>query len=157
VPAVIRGYGQRAFDQGLGRSLWFVGGADPDYIIPAIRRFPSWRRNDLWSGVGLACVYAGGAEIDEVNALCSAVGHSWTHLAQGAAFAAAARHRAGNITSQTENNCKVICGLSVSEASEICNQTLSGIGIGEGAAAYEIWRHLIRNQMIAIKAPKVVA
>ena len=62
VPAAIRGYGQRAFDQGLGRSLWFVCGADPDYIISAIRRFPMMRRDDVWSGIGLACTYAGGAE-----------------------------------------------------------------------------------------------
>src|SRR5262249_14316783 len=48
--AVVRGYGLRVFDQGLGRSLWFVGGADPDYITSMILRFPLWRRNDLWSG-----------------------------------------------------------------------------------------------------------
>ncbi len=150
-PAVIRGYGQRAFDQGLGRSLWFVGGADPDYIISAIQQFPEQRRDDLWSGVGLACTYAGGAEASEIHALRLASGRAWIHLAQGAAFAAAARLRAGNLTAQTELSCQVLCRLSADEAAETCNQSLANLAPDDGAPAYEIWRYLIREKMMAIE------
>ena len=96
----LRGYGLRAFDQGLGRSLWFVGGVDPEYITSAILRFPKSRRNDLWSGIGLACTYTGGGDSGEVRELRRASGAHWPHIAQGAVFAAGARHRAGNMADQ---------------------------------------------------------
>ncbi|MEM8934463.1 MAG: DUF1702 family protein, partial [Acidobacteriota bacterium] len=57
IPARIRGYGRRAFDQGVGRSLWFVDGHDVDRITRTIAGFPADRRPDLWSGVGLASIY----------------------------------------------------------------------------------------------------
>ncbi len=61
-PAGPFGYARRAFDQGLGRSLWFVEGADAAHIAAAISAFPQSRRADLWSGVGLASAYAGGVD-----------------------------------------------------------------------------------------------
>lgn len=149
-PRIIRGYGQRAFDQGLGRSLWFVAGADPDYIVSIIHRFSDRRRNDLWSGVGLACTYAGGAERCDVEALRQAVGPSWADLAQGAAFAAAARYRAGNVTTQTELNCKLLCGVSVDKAAAICDETLDEVSSGDGTPSYEVWRCLIRERFMTL-------
>ena len=53
-------YFLRAFDQGVGRALWFVHGARHDAVADAVERFPRRRRPDLWSGVGLAAVFAGG-------------------------------------------------------------------------------------------------
>jgi enediyne biosynthesis protein E3 len=50
------------FDQGLGRSLWFVTGADTDRLELTIASFPEERRSDLWAGAGLACAYAGGID-----------------------------------------------------------------------------------------------
>src|ERR1041385_82545 len=50
----LRGYALRAFDQGLGRSLWFVEGASPARIAATIASFDLQRRGDLWSGAGLA-------------------------------------------------------------------------------------------------------
>src|SRR5215475_1562232 len=56
-PGRVGGYAARAFDQGLGRSLWFVAGSDPARIHAAMSRFENTRHSDLWSGVGLACAY----------------------------------------------------------------------------------------------------
>ena len=94
---VERGLGsrQRAVrDQGLGRCLWFHECADPEALGLRVAEFPPWRRADLWSGIGLAAVYAGGAEQDELRALVEAADGYRAHLAQGAAFACAARLRA---------------------------------------------------------------
>src|ERR1700754_721834 len=60
IPNRLEGYERRVFDQGLGRSIWFVKGADVVAVVKAIEAFPSERRDDLWSGTGLACAYAGG-------------------------------------------------------------------------------------------------
>jgi|SRR5579872_1559937 len=153
---IIDGYGKRVFDQGLGRSLWFVAGADPDYIVSIIQRFHGTRRNDLWSGVGLACTYAGGAERGAVEALRLAVGPSWAHLAQGAAFAAAARHRAGNVNAKAELNCRLLSGLSVQAAAEICDRASQNLESDNGTPAYEIWRCLIRERLMASQCSEPV-
>src|SRR5436189_4188051 len=65
-PAAFEGYALRVFDQGLGRSLWFVSGADPKWIAGVISAFPEDRRADLWCGVGLACAYAVGCAEREI-------------------------------------------------------------------------------------------
>src|SRR6185436_17797456 len=60
IPTRLNGYERRVFDQGLGRSIWFVKGANVTAVASAINSFPFARREDLWSGVGLASAYAGG-------------------------------------------------------------------------------------------------
>jgi hypothetical protein len=143
---MLRGYGWRCFDQGLGRSLWFVSGADPKYIASAIMRFPEARRDDLWSGIGLACTYAGGADGSDVRMLRLASGPHWPHLAQGAVFAAGARQRAGNMASQTEMACQWLCGLSALRAAELCDETLRSV-TENNTPAYEEWRRRIREHL----------
>ncbi|HEU4424939.1 MAG TPA: DUF1702 family protein, partial [Pilimelia sp.] len=55
-------YAARAIDQGIGRAMWFVGGADAELVATMIDKFPEQRRADLYSGAGLAATYAGGAD-----------------------------------------------------------------------------------------------
>ena len=143
---MLRGYGMRAFDQGLGRSLWFVSGADPEYIDSAVNHFPGARRDDLWSGIGLACGYAGGADGSAVQMLRLASGPHWPHLAQGAVFAAGARQRAGNMAPQTEMACQWLCGLSALRAAELCDETLHSVTEND-TPAYEEWRRRIREHL----------
>jgi enediyne biosynthesis protein E3 len=61
-PSYLSAYARRAFDQGLGRSIWFVEGADVIRIPQTIAAFPPVRHADLWSGIGLACAYSGGVD-----------------------------------------------------------------------------------------------
>ena len=97
-------YARRAFDQGLGRSLWFVEGADIPQITATIAAFDDERQCDLWSGIGLACAYAGGANNEDIGALREAAGGFLPQVAQGAAFAAQARRRAGNPADHTNSH-----------------------------------------------------
>jgi hypothetical protein len=140
VPRHLSSYGRRVFDQGLGRSLWFVDGADVARIPRTIAGFPSSRRADLWSGVGLGCAYAGGRERAALEALSEASGPFHPHLAQGAAFAAKARQRAGNPAAHTELACAILCGLSAEEAAALTDQTLAELPAGGPEPAFEIWR-----------------
>jgi hypothetical protein len=103
IPKRVTGYAARAFDQGLGRSLWFVEGGDVARVRQTIAEFPENRQLDLWSGIGLACVYAGEVNETALNLLRDASGAFRPQLAQGAAFAAKARCRAGNPTAYTEH------------------------------------------------------
>jgi hypothetical protein len=142
-PRRLSGYALHAFDQGLGRSLWFAKGADVEQIIATLKAFPVERQADLWSGVGLACTYAGGAQPAEIQALHTSAKVYRPHLAQGAAFAAKARQRADNPTVQADLACRILCGVSASEAAEVTDSSLSGLVHDE--TAYETWRERIRS------------
>ncbi|GAB6068471.1 DUF1702 family protein [Methylothermus subterraneus] len=142
-PPKLWGYARCAFDQGLGRSLWFVQGADPERIAAAIAAFAEPRRYDLWSGVGLACAYAGGADEAALNLLRERAGRYLPQLAQGAAFAAKARQRAGNLAAHTELACRVLGDLSAQAAAALTDQALAMISPSE-PLAYERWRRLIQ-------------
>jgi hypothetical protein len=141
VPRRLRGYARRAFDQGLGRSLWFVRGASPEGIAEAIGAFPSARRPDLWSGTGLACAYAGGVTREAILRLRQLGAGFEPQLAQGAAFAAKARQLAGNETPATDMACAVLCGASAAEAAVVTDEaSAEGLSASAAEPAYEVWR-----------------
>ena len=141
----VRGYAFRAFDQGLGRSLWFVEGANAGRIPKVISAFPASRHADLWSGVGLACAYAGCIDSDSTRTLQKAAGPFRPQLAQGATFAAKARQRAGNPAEHTEQICRILCGLSAEEAARVTDSALEGLPPDGDEPAYEEWRRRIQN------------
>jgi enediyne biosynthesis protein E3 len=146
VPRKLEGYAQRGFDQGLGRSLWFVNGADVRLIPRTIAAFPEPRHADLWSGVGLACGYAGGRDRAEIEMLARAAGLHRSSLAQGVAFAAEARERAGNPTEHTELACQVICGMSAAAAAAVTEETGRDLPPDRPTEpAFEVWRRRIQD------------
>ena len=145
-PARLSGYAPRAFDQGLGRSIWFVKGARVSAVREALDAFGPARRADLWSGVGLACTYAGGVGRAEMEWLRDAAASHRPQLAQGAAFASETRRRAGNVNDHAEAACQVFCGRSLAEAAAVTQCALEGLR-GEGESpAYEVWRLRIQAE-----------
>jgi enediyne biosynthesis protein E3 len=124
VPDRVKGYARRVFDQGVGRSLWFVEGADPGRIAADITAFPEARRADLWSGVGLACGYAGGVDRAAIETLKRAAGPATPALAQGVAFAAKARLLGGIPTPAASLACEVVCGMTLEQVAEVTEEAL---------------------------------
>ncbi|MGK7887582.1 MAG: DUF1702 family protein [Crocosphaera sp.] len=145
-PKKLSGYSCRVFDQGLGRSLWFVKGANLEAIEAAIAQFPPSRRADLWSGIGLASAYAGGMEDVQLEGLKQVAKPYYAQLAQGAAFAAKTRLRAENLTEHTEIAVQNLCGMSVQQAADITDDALMGLSYGETIPAYEQWRQRIQQR-----------
>lgn len=145
VPAKVRGYARRAFDQGLGRSLWFVEGAGPERIHARISAFPAERRGDLWSGAGLACAYAGGVDRPAVETLLRLAGEHAPRLAQGVAFAAAARHRAANPAPQTELACQTVWGRGAAQVAEHVFRAGEDLSPDGAEPGFEVWRRRIQQ------------
>jgi len=145
VPHRFKGYFCRAFDQGLGRSLLFVCGADPVAIAKTVAEFPASRQRDLWAGVGLAAAYAGGLERDDLTLLRDCADVHAPDLAQGAAFAAKARQRAGNSAAHTELACNVFCGCSVLQAAQVTDDALAALDDCAENQRFEAWRARIRQ------------
>ena len=139
-PRRLRGYEPRGFDQGVGRALWFVDAADPERIAASIAAFQQDRRPDLWSGVGLAATYAGAAADEALLRLAELGSVHRVQLAQGAAFAAKARLRAGNLVPHVERACAVLTGVGAGEAAAATDRALAAAGPAGSAGDYERWR-----------------
>jgi hypothetical protein len=138
------------FDQGLGRSLWFVEGADVERIARTVASFPEARRGDLWSGVGLAAAYAGGVTGADLTALRTRAGEHALHAAQGAAFAARARLTAGNLAPHTETACRILCGHGATEAARVADEALAATRRhppGGEDSGYAAWRAAVRSRL----------
>ena len=148
-PLVTESYAARVFDQGIGRSLWFLEGADVRGVTTRIDGFPQSRRADLWSGIGLACAYAGGIDRESVQMLRNSAGAYRNHVAQGAAFAAKARQRAGNIAPHTEVACEVLCDASAGVAAKFADRALKYLPDDGVEPGYEEWRRRIRAKCSA--------
>jgi enediyne biosynthesis protein E3 len=147
-PRRLTGYQLRVFDQGLGRSLWFVDGADVERIAATVSSFPAARKADLWSGVGLAAAYAGAVQEDELERLAQLLGPFRPHAAQGAAFAATARLRAGNPVPHTTMACEVLGGRGVEEAAAEVEAAFPHIEPAPDGIGYELWRTRIRRALV---------
>jgi len=107
------------------------------------------RREDLWSGLGLAIVYAGGASLASLRKLASAAGTSRATLAQGAAFAAEAHLRAGHLPAHTEEGALVLTGMSAGEVAIMVRRMRNSLPAVETSDAprYEVWRRQVRQAL----------
>lgn len=135
---------RHVFYQGLGRSLWFVHGCDPHQISKTISGVPALYQCDAWSGIGLACAYAGGAAAPDLQEFVSVAGRFDSALAQGAAFAAKARQLAGNQARHTEEACAALARMSTVEAAALCDRALAHVK-RDSSSPYQQWRELVQN------------
>lgn len=147
IPARITGYGRRAFDHGLGRSIWFSTGANVERISATIGAFPVNRQADLWGGIGLACAYAA-CVVDgqAIKILRQTAGSNGRHMAAGAAVAATFRMQTGGAAEQTNLACEVLCGLSSAQVARLGREIRSQLPPDGAVPAYEIWRLRLAQQ-----------
>ncbi|MEV4476630.1 DUF1702 family protein [Nonomuraea sp. NPDC049504] len=136
-------YAGRVIDQGIGRAIWFVGGADPDVAADLIDAFDESRRADLYSGAGLAATYAGAADEAELRAFQRRARHYLPHVAQGSVFAGAARFRAGLVMPHTTMAAGLLCGITPEQASDLADSSRAQRFEVSDVPSYELWRRRI--------------
>lgn len=146
------GYASRVIDQGIGRATWFVCGADADLVADALDAFPADRQADLYSGAALAATYAGGAGEAELQGFLLRGAAYQPEIAQGSAFACAARVRAGLVTSDTELAAAVLCGTTPKHAESVCRKTLPDPSEDGEVPAFELWRGRIASTLTAVRS-----
>jgi hypothetical protein len=98
--------------------------------------------------VGLACAYAGGLAHDGILALSALSGAHANELAQGAAFAAEARARAGNPAPHTRLVCQILCGRDDTAAARAARETRENLPSAPDGQAYEEWRRRLRSALV---------
>jgi enediyne biosynthesis protein E3 len=143
---------RHVFYQGFGRSLWFVHGCDFHQIAITISGFATIYQGDAWSGIGLACAYAGGAASPDMEEAVSLAGCFGSALAQGAAFAAKARQLAGNQTLHSEQACAVLAGINVERAALLCDRALAQVN-RNSSSPYQQWRELVQTYFLSSRNP----
>lgn len=105
-----------AYDQGVGRSLWYSSLGEHFKIPEIMDRFVPLRHPDLWRGIGIAVAYVGGFETTTLVELAAAASQYRVPLAIGAALAARARWQANSLTPDAEMACRVWCHCSAEQA-----------------------------------------
>jgi hypothetical protein len=148
-------YANNAIDQGIGRASWFVRGTCPVRVADLLDTFPEERRPDLWAGVGLAATYAGGGDDravaeDELRTLRTRAGAYRGNLAQGSAFAANARVRAGIVPAHSALATQVLCGTTPQEAARLADELRPADQADGDKPAYEIWRQRLADAFVSL-------
>ncbi|MEU0520124.1 DUF1702 family protein [Streptosporangium sp. NPDC006007] len=143
-------YANRAVDQGVGRAMWFVGGTDAGLVATMIEKFPESRRADLYAGAGLAAGYAGGADEEELLAFWQRAGRYRPQVAQGCAFAAEARLRAGLVVPHTLAVTRVFCDMTPEQAARISEKARPEQPVQGDVPAYEVWRRRIADEFVSL-------
>src|SRR5260221_2075643 len=124
--------GRRAFDQGLGRGLWFREATDLGRIARTIAGLTPARHADLWSGVGLAIAYAGPNTEATLAKLAEAAGPHRPSVQLGVACAAFLRSQGHNPSPYTERASSVLCGLPAERAAEAARRIMQALREAEG-------------------------
>lgn len=141
---------RRVLYQGFGRSMWFVHGCDFHQILKTISGFPALYQGDAWSGIGLACAYAGGAASPDMKEAVLLAGRFDCALAQGASFAAKARQLAGNEVAHTEEACAILAGIKAEQAAALCDRALAEVN-RNSSSPYREWRELVQNYFLSAR------
>src|SRR5260221_7873093 len=111
-------YGRRAFDQGLGRGLWFREATDLGRIARTIAGLAPGRHADLWSGVGLAIAYAGPNTEQSLGALAETAGAPRPSVPLRLAFAAFLRLQKHNPSPYPDRPSSLLFRLPAERAPE---------------------------------------
>jgi hypothetical protein len=150
IPGFLNEHQRRAFDQGLGRSLWFLHGGRVKTIKNTIDTFESSRQADLWSGVGVACAYAGGVHVTTLKHLQKLAGNHDLELQLGVAYAAKVRAQAGNMASHTELACRILGGHPANSLAQLADSVLGELDKGARELAYLLWRQTVKERLVEI-------
>jgi hypothetical protein len=138
------GYALRAYDQGVGRALWFVAAGCATKAAGLVSGFRASRQSDLWSGLGLAMAYAGPLKAGEIESICQRTGVHEPSFAQGIAFACEARVLASYVPSHTDVAARAVSGADARFLAQLARDTRASLPGPDGdLPQYEHWRQAV--------------
>jgi enediyne biosynthesis protein E3 len=138
------GYATHAYDQGVGRALWFVSGGSIAGAIRLLSSLAVERQGDLWSGLGLAMTYAGPVAGDDVIDALKAAGGNAASFAQGVAFACEARALGRYVPDHTCLVVQEVWNRPLSEVVALVRQSRHCLSTAEtDPPRYQLWRETV--------------
>ena len=145
-PELLEENAKAPFDQGVGRSIWYISKADPEQVTAYINNFSEGRHSNLWKGLGIAVTYVGGCTNEKLKLIYEAAGEHQKYLVCGATLACRAR-----VFSKTDNesSSKVIQAWSNMNAEEACQLSIDKETDleGEEGMEYEQWIQRIADSL----------
>jgi hypothetical protein len=145
------GYAARAYDQGVGRALWFVAGGSAASAIRLVLGLPNERQGDLWSGLGLAMAYAGPAGQTEAAAAFATADRNAASYAQGVAFACEAHALALHAPVHTDVVARSIWNLSACEVAGLVREARAGLSTApSNPPQYQNWRDSVAQAFLSV-------
>ena len=148
----LKAYASRAYDQGVGRGIWFVSGASVNKAAEMIAALAVERQPDLWAGVGLAICYAGPAGVTEFMAAKKLAGDYAANMATGVALACAARVKDQSILPETGEAIAALWGVTPKELAERVETIRLSIATSGDSNGYATWRERIAGEFVAENA-----
>jgi hypothetical protein len=143
------GYAAHAYDQGVGRALWFVSCGsilDAAYLISKLAII---RQDDLWSGLGLAMAYAGPVDNDDVVCALESAGENAASFAQGVAFACEARALARYIPDHTEMAARGVWNKHACEVTKFVREARDCLPkVETDPPRYQAWRESVSRAFL---------
>ncbi|OJF16225.1 DUF1702 family protein [Couchioplanes caeruleus] len=136
--------------QGLGRSLWFRACGDPDRLAALVATMPVHHHADVWSGIALASVYAGGVGADTYQLLAERAADHRAAAAQGAAFGAEAWRLSGFTPDHAATAVPILTGVTPAVAAQWTWTARQGLtGPDHTADDYREWRLRVQRSATA--------
>ena len=87
IPFFIKETELQAYDQGVGRSLWYSSRAELEQLFKCIDLFATDRKPNLWRGIGIAIAYVGGCDENILHTIADYAAIYRLNLCTGAAQA----------------------------------------------------------------------
>jgi len=136
------------YNQGLGRALYYNCQGETERLSEMIETFTHSRKAELWRGAGIAFVYVGGFDKQDMHTFSTSAGEYKPQLSLAAAMVARARYDAGAMNNFTMSACDAWCKCSVEEAVSITKK--SEMGISHSPVAYNEWLASIASDLQTI-------
>ena len=146
----LAGYASRTYDQGVGRGIWFVSGADIGKAAALANSMTADRQADIWSGIGLASCYAGPADENIFLDGYRRAGAHGEWFAQGIAFACSARVADQSMPETISEAIKTLWGMKPEALAALVEELrlLSAAGVHTDRPRYEEWRHAVSDAFV---------
>lgn len=144
VPKNLPPLAMAAFEQGLGRAIWFISNGDPKVIQPLLERFPVTRQPNLWRGVGLMTSFWGAEDEQGMKKLLKLSKQFRPFFQQGAAQGVSFRVDLDDVNDYTEAASRLICSASIDEIGELCELLMvQNTGDTFDSRAYHSWQNAL--------------
>lgn len=135
-----------AFDNGVGRRIWYTTKGNSDDIDTLISSFPIERQENLWSGVGMACMYVGGIDKSIVKELISKADKHHMDFIVGIVTSSIYNIISGRNIQETVDICWDLCNVTYKELSNI-NEEISSSNTKSTSDLMQIVRaHILKEE-----------
>lgn len=137
----------KAYDQGIGRSIWYICKGESEKVSSLIQHFSEERQPGLWRGIGVAASCVGGFDESLMKALIFGSGNYASQLIMGAIITAHSRFKSGSLNDWTEAACHLWGGISATKAALIAGAAETTVNRSE-REAFEQWMSKIETGLL---------